>query len=107
MRAVVASEPGGPEVLRLVRRPDPRPGPGELLVRVVATAVNRADVLQRQGRYSPPEGASDVLGLEVAGEVAALGENVTGWQVGDAVCAVVAGGGYAELAVVPAAVALP
>ncbi|MDQ3452625.1 MAG: alcohol dehydrogenase catalytic domain-containing protein, partial [Actinomycetota bacterium] len=107
MRAVVATEPGGPEVLRVVQRPDPVPGSGELLVRVVATAVNRADVLQRRGMYPPPPGASDVLGLEASGVVETLGSEVTGWSVGDPVCAVLPGGGHAELVVVPASVSLP
>lgn len=102
MRAVIAPEPGGPEALRVVERPDPEPAPGDVLVRVAATAVNRADVLQRQGAYPPPEGASDVLGLELSGTIAALGEGVDDWAVGEQVMAVVAGGGYAELAVVPA-----
>ncbi|MGH8931019.1 MAG: NAD(P)H-quinone oxidoreductase [Egibacteraceae bacterium] len=107
MRAIKAREPGGPDVLALCTLPDLEPGPGELLVQVRATAVNRADVLQRQGRYPPPPGASDVLGLEMAGEVAALGDGVTGWSRGDGVCAVLGGGGYAEQAVVPAACAMP
>ena len=107
MRAVVATEPGGPEVLRVVQRPDPAPGPAELLVRVAATAVNRADVLQRRGLYPPPPGASDVLGLEASGVVETLGSEVTGWSVGDPVCAVLPGGGHAELVVVPASVSLP
>jgi putative PIG3 family NAD(P)H quinone oxidoreductase len=102
MRAVVAPEPGGPEVLRVVQRPDPRPGPGEALIAVAATAVNRADVLQRRGMYPPPQGTTDVLGLEAAGTVAALGDRVQGWSVGDRVMAVLAGGGYAELAVADA-----
>ena len=106
-RVVIAPEPGGPDALVFVERPAPVPGPGELLVRVRATAVNRADVLQRRGFYPPPPGAPDVLGLELAGEVIGLGPDVTGWSVGDGVCAVVAGGGYAEEALVPAAVALP
>lgn len=107
MKAIIAPEPGGPDALRLSDVHDPEPGPGDLLVRVHATAVNRADVMQRRGLYPPPEGTTDVLGLELAGEVAAVGGEVTGWAPGDLVCAVVAGGGYAELAVVPAAVALP
>lgn len=106
MRAVVAPEPGGPEALRVVERPDPEPGPDQVLVRVAATAVNRADVLQRQGAYPPPEGAGDVLGLELSGTVLALGEGVDDWAVGEQVMAVVAAGGYAELAVVPAATLL-
>ena len=110
MRAVIATRPGGPETLRLADRPQPEPGPEDLLVRVTATAVNHADLLQRQGRYPPPEGVTDVLGLEVAGTVTAVGEAVAaegGWRVGDPVMAVLPGGGYAEHAVVPAAVALP
>jgi len=102
MRAVVARRPGGPEVLELAVLPDPVPGPGEVLVRVRATAVNRADLLQRQGRYPPPPGATEVLGLEAAGTVAAVGPGVTGWSPGDRVMALLAGGGYAELVAVPA-----
>ena len=107
MRAVVAPEPGGPEALQVVERPDPEPAPGELLVRVAATALNRADILQRRGMYPPPEGATDVLGLEAAGVVEGLGEGVSGWSAGDGVCAVLPGGGYAEIVTVPAAVAMP
>jgi NADPH:quinone reductase len=107
VRAVLAPTPGGPEALVLTDRPDPRPGPGDLLVDVEATAVNRADLLQRRGLYPPPPGATDVLGLELAGRVAAVGPDVIGWAVGDPVCAVVAGGGYATRAVVPAATAMP
>ncbi|GAB2999310.1 NAD(P)H-quinone oxidoreductase [Saccharothrix stipae] len=86
---------------------DPEPGPGEVLIDVAATAVNRADLLQRQGHYPPPKGTSDVLGLECSGTVAALGDGVTDWRVGDEVCALLAGGGYAERVVVPAAQLLP
>ena len=107
MRAVIAPDPGGPEALRVVDRPAPDPGPGDLLVRVAAAGVNRADVMQRRGLYPPPPGASDVLGLEVAGTVEAVGSSAGRWTVGDRVCAVLAGGGYAELALVPAATALP
>jgi putative PIG3 family NAD(P)H quinone oxidoreductase len=107
MRAVVVTEPGGPEALTVVDLPDPEPGPGEVLVKVAATAVNRADIMQRQGFYPPPPGASDVLGLECSGTVAALGEGVTGWAVGDEVCALLAGGGYAELVAVPAGQLMP
>ena len=107
MRAVIIDEPGGPDALRLVERADPRPGPDDLLVAVHASAVNRADLLQREGRYPPPDGATDVPGLELAGEVVDMGARVRGWERGDEVCAVVAGGGYAELAVVPAATAMP
>jgi len=106
MRAVIAPDPGGPEALRLVDRPDPEPGPGEVAVAVHATAVNRADIMQRRGHYSPPPGASDVLGLELAGEIAQVGEAVEGWSAGDHVMAVVAGGGYADAAVVAAATLL-
>ena len=102
MRAVVVTEPGGPEQLTIAEVPDVTAGPGELLVRVVAAGVNRADLLQRQGHYPPPPGISDVIGLEVSGLVEAIGEGVTGWAVGDDVVALLAGGGYAELAVVPA-----
>jgi putative PIG3 family NAD(P)H quinone oxidoreductase len=107
MRAVVATEPGGPEVLEIRELPDPVAGPGEVLVRVAATAVNRADVLQRMGFYPPPPGASDIIGLECSGTVAALGDGVTGWAVGDEVCALLAGGGYASYVVVPAGQLMP
>lgn len=107
MKAVTVAQPGGPEVLRLTDAADPAPGPEDLLVRVRATAVNRADLLQRRGLYPPPEGASEIPGLELAGDVVEVGDEVTAWSVGDRVCAVVAGGGYAELAVVPARTALP
>jgi putative PIG3 family NAD(P)H quinone oxidoreductase len=101
MRAVVVSEPGGPEALQVVQRPDPEPGPGEVLVQVTASAVNRSDVMQRRGQY-PPQPGTDVLGLELAGTVAGLGEGVDGVAVGDRVMAVVPGGGYASAAVVDA-----
>jgi putative PIG3 family NAD(P)H quinone oxidoreductase len=107
MRGVIASEPGGPEVLAVVDLPDPAPGPGELLIDVAATAVNRADALQRRGNYDPPPGASPVLGLECSGVVEALGEGVSEWAVGDRVCALLAGGGYAEKVVAPAGQAMP
>jgi putative PIG3 family NAD(P)H quinone oxidoreductase len=103
MRVVTAPGPGGPEVLTLSTGPVPAPGPGEVLIRVAAAGVNRPDVLQREGKYPPPPGASPVLGLEVAGTIAALGPDVTTWAVGDPVCALLAGGGYAEYAVAPAA----
>ncbi|MEO7262171.1 MAG: NAD(P)H-quinone oxidoreductase [Jatrophihabitantaceae bacterium] len=96
MKAVLASAPGGPEVLSLGEVADPTPAVGEVLLDVAATAVNRADLLQRAGKYPPPPGASQILGLECSGRIAALGEGVTGWQVGDEVCALLAGGGYAE-----------
>jgi len=102
MRAAVAAEPGGPEVLSLTELPDPTPKAGEVLLAVAATAVNRADLLQRAGNYPPPPGASQVIGLECSGRIIALGDGVTGWQVGDEVCALLSGGGYAELVSVPA-----
>ena len=107
MRAVTISEPGGPEVLGWGEVPDPECGPGEVVVDVVATAVNRADLLQRQGNYPPPPGASAVLGLECSGIVSEVGAGVTGWSVGDEVCALLSGGGYAERVAVPAAQLLP
>jgi len=107
MRAIVATEPGGPEVLQLNEIPDAVAGPGEVLVRVAATAVNRADLLQRMGFYPPPPGAPDTIGLECSGTVEALGEGVAGWSVGDEVCALLAGGGYAELVAVPVGQVMP
>ncbi|GAA3550777.1 NAD(P)H-quinone oxidoreductase [Nocardioides daeguensis] len=107
MRAVTQSAPGGPETLAVTELPDPVPGPGEVLLDVAATAVNRADLLQRQGFYPPPPGASDIIGLECSGTVAALGEGVTQWVVGDRVCALLAGGGYASRVVVPAGQVMP
>ncbi|TYP83767.1 NAD(P)H-quinone oxidoreductase [Blastococcus xanthinilyticus] len=107
MRAVTISEPGGPEVLGWGEVPDPVCGPGEVVVDVAATAVNRADLLQRQGFYPPPKGASAVLGLECSGVISEVGEGVTGWSVGDEVCALLAGGGYAERVAVPAVQLLP
>jgi NADPH:quinone reductase len=107
MRAIEISTPGGPEVLRMVERPTPAPGMGELLVRVEAAGVNRPDILQRLGQYPPPPGISDLPGLEVAGTVSAVGPDVSRWREGDSVCALVAGGGYAEYCVVPEPQALP
>jgi putative PIG3 family NAD(P)H quinone oxidoreductase len=107
MKAIVIDGFGGPEVLRWGEVPDPQPGPGEALVRVVASAVNRADVAQRQGNYPPPPGAPEHPGLECSGTVERLGDGVEGWQVGDEVCALLAGGGYAELVAVPAGQLLP
>ena len=107
MRAITISSPGGPEVLEWTEVPDPEPGPGEVLVEVAATAVNRADLLQRQGMYNPPPGASPYPGLECSGRIVALGPEVTGWAVGDEVVALLAGGGYAERVAVPAAQVLP
>jgi putative PIG3 family NAD(P)H quinone oxidoreductase len=107
MRAVTLSGPGGPEVLQWTEVPDPVLKPGEVLVDVVATAVNRADLLQRAGNYPPPPGASEVLGLECSGVVSEVGEGVAGWSVGDEVCALLSGGGYAERVAVPAGQLLP
>jgi len=107
MTAVEVAAPGGPEQLRAVQRPLPVPGDGEVLVRVAAAGVNRPDVMQRQGRYPPPPGASDLPGLEIAGEIVALGPKVTGRSVGEAVTALLAGGGYAAYAVAAAPLCLP
>ena len=107
MRCVEIVQPGGPEVLHPAERPDPTPGPGEVLIDVAAAGVNRPDVLQRSGSYPPPPGASDLPGLEVAGRIAALGEGVTTLSVGDAVCALVNGGGYASKCLAPAPQCLP
>jgi putative PIG3 family NAD(P)H quinone oxidoreductase len=107
MRAVTISEPGGPDVLGWGEAPDPVCGPGEVLIDVAATAVNRADLLQRQGFYPPPPGASEILGLECSGVISEVGEGVTGWAVGDEVCALLSGGGYAERVAVPAGQVLP
>ncbi|WP_432534682.1 NAD(P)H-quinone oxidoreductase [Kineococcus arenarius] len=107
MRAVTVSEPGGPEVLVVREVPDPRPGPGEVVVEVVAAGVNRADVMQRLGRYPSPPGSPENPGLEVSGRVAELGEGVSGWRVGEEVCALLGGGGYAERVAVPAGQLLP
>jgi len=107
MTVIEAREAGGPEVLVTGERPVPEPGPGEVLIEVVAAGINRPDVLQRQGLYPPPKGASDLLGLEVAGKVMALGLGVTRYKEGDEVAALVNGGGYAEFAVAPEATTLP
>jgi putative PIG3 family NAD(P)H quinone oxidoreductase len=102
VHAITIPAPGGPEVLTWAEVPDPVPGPGEVLVEVAASAINRADVMQRQGNYPPPPGAPPYPGLECSGRIAALGEGVTGWQVGTEVCALLTGGGYAEKVAVPA-----
>jgi NADPH2:quinone reductase len=107
MHHIAMEVPGGPEVLVLATGPVPRPATGEVLIRVAAAGINRPDILQRTGNYPPPPGASPILGLEVSGTVAALGAEVTGWHEGDAVCALVAGGGYAEYCVAPAPQCLP
>ena len=107
MRAVTISEPGSPDVLGWSEVPDPVCGPGEVLVDVAATAVNRADLMQRQGFYPPPKGASEILGLECSGVISEVGEGVVGWSAGDEVCALLSGGGYAERVAVPAGQLLP
>lgn len=107
MRAIEITGPGGPEVLRETTRPLPVPGAGEILIKVAAAGVNRPDLLQRAGAYPPPKGASDLPGLECAGEIAALGPGVTKWDIGDQVCALLPGGGYAEYALTHADHALP
>lgn len=107
MKAIVFSEPGGPEVLSWSEVPDPVPGDGQVLVEVAAAAVNRADLLQRQGHYAPPPGSSEILGLECSGRIGALGPGVSGWAVGDEVCALLTGGGYAQKVAVPAGQLLP
>jgi putative PIG3 family NAD(P)H quinone oxidoreductase len=107
VHAVTLAGAGGPEVLRWAEVPDPEPQDGEVVIEVVASAVNRADILQRQGFYPPPAGAPEYPGLECSGRVAALGPGVSGWSVGDAVCALLAGGGYAERVAVPAGQLLP
>lgn len=101
MRFIDTTGPGGPEVMTLAQGPIPTPGPGEVLIRVAAAGVNRPDIAQRLGQYPPPPGASPILGLEVAGTIAAVGPDVESWQVGDHVCALLAGGGYAEYALAP------
>lgn len=107
MRAVISTEPGGPDVLTVAELADPVPAAGEVVIDMAGTAVNRADTLQRQGFYPPPPGASDVLGLECSGTVSAVGEGVQGWKLGDRVCALLAGGGYAEKVAVPAGQVMP
>ena len=108
MRVIEITNGAGPaEALTLAERPDPAPGAGQIRIRVRASGVNRPDLLQRNGLYPPPPGASDVLGLEVAGEVDQLGEGVTRWAVGDRVCALLGGGGYADRVVVDDRHALP
>ena len=107
MRAVEITKPGGPEVLALCERPVPQPGAGQILIEVAFAGVNRPDALQRAGAYAPPPSASPLPGLEASGKIAALGSGVSGWQVGDQVCALLPGGGYAEYVVTPAAHALP
>ena len=107
MHAVVITEPGEPEVLHWLEVPDPVPGPGEVVIDVAASGVNRADLMQRQGLYPPPPGAPPYPGLECAGRIRSVGDGVTGLAAGDEVCALLAGGGYAEQVVVPAGQLLP
>src|SRR5689334_9994727 len=107
MIAIEISKPGGPEVLRPVEMPVPAPGDGEVLIKVASAGVNRPDLMQREGKYPPPPGASDIPGLEVAGTVTATGTGAGRWKPGDRVCALVSGGGYAEYCVAPAGQCLP
>jgi NADPH2:quinone reductase len=107
MTVVEISQSGGPEVLVQAKRATPRPGPGQVLIKIASAGVNGPDIMQRQGRYAPPPGASDLPGLEVSGEIAALGEGVSRWPVGDKVCALTKGGGYAEFVTVEADHVLP
>lgn len=107
MRVIEHGDGGGPEVLKPATRPVPRPGPGEVLIKVAAAGVNGPDLKQRRGNYPPPPGALDLIGLEVSGTIAALGQDVSGWAVGDQACALTNGGGYAEYVPVPAGQCLP
>jgi putative PIG3 family NAD(P)H quinone oxidoreductase len=107
MRAVVADGAGGPEVLTIAELPDPEPGPGEVVLDVAAAGLNRADLLQRQGFYPPPPGASDVLGMECSGTVSSVGDGVTGWDVGDEGCALLSAGAYATKVALPAGQLMP
>ncbi|NIZ15025.1 alcohol dehydrogenase catalytic domain-containing protein, partial [Phaeobacter sp. HF9A] len=107
MRVIEISQPGAPDVLTPTERPLPEAGHGQVVIRVAYAGVNRPDALQRAGSYAPPKGASDLPGLEASGEIVALGSGVTGWQLGDQVCALLPGGGYAEYVATPAAHCLP
>ena len=107
MQAITITQPGGPEVLRIEERPMPHPAPGEVLVKVAAAGINRPDVAQRKGYYAPPAGASDIPGLEIAGTITELGEGVKRWKIGDAICGLVSGGGYAEYCTIPEGQCLP
>ncbi len=107
MKAIVCQSAGGPEVIELVERSLPEAGPGEVLIRVAAAGVNRPDIIQREGHYAPPPGASDILGLEIAGEVVEIGEGVDPTLSGMPVCSLIAGGGYAEYALAPAGLCMP
>ena len=107
MRYVGMTGPGNPDVLRIMSGPRPTPGADDVLVRVAAAGINRPDILQREGKYPPPAGASPILGLEIAGTIVAVGSSAERWRVGDEVCALVAGAGYAEYCAVPAPQCLP
>lgn len=107
MTAIIADPPGGPEALSAVERPVPRPAHGEVLIKIAAAGLNGADLSQRRGRYPMPKGAPDILGLEASGEIVALGEGVEQWRIGDKVCALLVGGGYAQYVAVPAVQCLP
>jgi NADPH2:quinone reductase len=107
MRAVEITEPGGPDVLKLCERPVPEPKAGQVVIKVAYAGVNRPDALQRAGNYAPPPNASDLPGLEASGEIVAIGEGVSAWSIGDQVCALLPGGGYAEYVATPAAHCLP
>ena len=107
MHAILIESFGGPEQMYIDEWPKPHPGAHEILVKVEATALNRADILQREGKYPPPEGESTIMGLEMAGTVESMGQRVTKWKPGDAVCGLLAGGGYAEYAVIHEDMALP
>jgi len=107
MYAIEITHPGGPNVLRLTQRPKPHPGPEEVLIRVAAAGVNRPDIMQREGLYPPPQGASDIPGLEVAGIITQVDEGVSQWQPGDSVCALLTGGGYSQYCVATATLCLP
>src|SRR5438874_9937968 len=107
MLAIEIRSPGGPEVLVPAERPRPEPRGGEVLIKVRAAGVNRPDIMQREGKYPPPPGASDIPGLELAGTIESVADDVADWQRGDRVCALVAGGGYAEYAAAPAPQCLP
>src|SRR5690349_14689258 len=107
MTAIVAPAPGGPEALVRVERPVPRPGHGEVLIKIAAAGLNGADLTQRMGRYEMPPGATDILGLEASGTIVALGDGVATWKVGDEVCALLIGGGYADYVAAPAVQRLP
>jgi NADPH2:quinone reductase len=107
MRFIAVDQPGDPEVMHIAEGPRPKVGPNDVLIRIAAAGLNHADLMQRAGKYPPPPDASPILGLEVAGEVAATGEAVTQWKVGDKVCSLTHGGGYAEYVAVPASHCLP